>query len=85
MKNAAHTPGNWTINSRQRISLHTDEDGDHETLIAEVFDEHDWWRANARLLRAAPRLLRGATRSRFASRAAGDVIKSVNPQKEREV
>jgi len=32
-------------------------DNEHETLIAEVFDDHDWWRANARLIAAAPELL----------------------------
>jgi len=41
-----HTPGDWTRNGNQIYSVHTDEDGDHETLICEVFDEHGWWRAN---------------------------------------
>lgn len=57
MKHAPHTPGGWTLNGYQLVSLHTDEDGDHETLIADVFDDHDWAPANARLLRAAPELL----------------------------
>lgn len=58
MKNAAHTPGNWTLNGDQLISIHTDEDGDHETLIADIFQsDPDWFGANARLLRAAPELL----------------------------
>lgn len=52
-----HTPGEWVRNFDQIISIHTDEDGDHETLICDVFDGHDWWRANARLIEAAPRLL----------------------------
>jgi hypothetical protein len=52
-----HTPGDWTLNGDQLIALHTDEDGDHETLIADIFTEHDCWKANARLLRAAPEFL----------------------------
>jgi hypothetical protein len=52
-----HTPGDWQLNADQIISVHTDEDGEHETLIADVFREHDWWRANATLLTASPTLL----------------------------
>jgi len=52
-----HTPGDWTRNANQIYAAHTDEDGDHETLICDVFDEHDWWKANAALIIAAPRLL----------------------------
>ena len=52
-----HTPGDWTINSGQLIALHTDADGDHETLIADIYNEHDWAKANARLLRASPDML----------------------------
>jgi hypothetical protein len=57
MKNAAYTPGEWTLNGDQLIALHTDEDGDHETLVAEIYTDHDWAKANAHLLRAAPGLL----------------------------
>lgn len=32
-------------------------DNEHETLIAEVFDENDQWGGNARLIAAAPELL----------------------------
>ena len=52
-----HTPGDWIINSGQLIALHTDEDGDHETFIADIYTGHDWWKANARLLCAAPDML----------------------------
>jgi len=57
MTAANFTPGDWTLSGNQLITLHADEDGDHETLIADIFDEHDWAAANARLLRAAPALL----------------------------
>jgi hypothetical protein len=58
MSKATFTPGEWTLlNREQLVALHTDEDGDHETLIADIFTEHDWARGNARLLRAAPELL----------------------------
>jgi len=57
MTAANFTPGDWTLSGNQLIALHTDEDGDHETLIADIFGEHDWAAANARLLRAAPALL----------------------------
>jgi hypothetical protein len=53
----AFTPGDWTANGFQIVALHSDEDGKHETVIADIHDQHDWARANARLIRAAPDLL----------------------------
>lgn len=59
IKKPRHTPGNWVLtNWGQIVALHRDEYGAHETLIAEVNDGHEWFRANARLIRAAPRLLK---------------------------
>ena len=55
--NSRHTPGDWRRNGEQIISVHKDTDGEHETLICDVFSQHDWWRANARLIEAAPTLL----------------------------
>jgi hypothetical protein len=54
---AEHTPGDWQRNGNQIVSVHRDDDGEHETLICEVFDQHDWWKANARLITAAPGML----------------------------
>jgi hypothetical protein len=54
MTKTTFTPGEWTLNGNQLIAVHRDRYGDHETLVADIFTEHDWARANARLLRAAP-------------------------------
>ncbi len=48
---SAHTPGPWTLNREEVYG----ENG--RTIVAEAFDEHDDWRANARLIAAAPELL----------------------------
>lgn len=50
---AAHTAGPWIVTNHNEICA----DNDHESFIAEVFDETDEWRANARLIAAAPELL----------------------------
>jgi hypothetical protein len=42
---ATFTPGDWTLNGNQLIALHTDQDGDHEGLIAELYED-DWAPAN---------------------------------------
>lgn len=57
MTTTQHTPGDWRLNGSQVISVHTNEDGEHETLIADIFDQHDWWRANARLIQASGAML----------------------------
>ena len=49
----AHTQGPWTLTNHTEIVA---DDG-HESLIAEVFDERNDWKANARLIAAAPKLL----------------------------
>jgi hypothetical protein len=69
-----HTPGTWQRNGSQVIAVHTDEDGEHETLICDVYNEHDWWRANARLIVAAPRLLAAASSAKcqLADYCSGD-------------
>jgi hypothetical protein len=50
---SAHTAGPWIVTNHNEICA----DNDHESFIAEVFDETDQWRANARLMAAAPELL----------------------------
>lgn len=60
MTNAKHTPGRWTSNGNQIYSAHMDEDGAHETLICEIYAQHDWWRSNADLIKTAPVLLQFA-------------------------
>jgi len=47
MTTTHHTPGDWQRNFDQIIAVHSDEYGEHETLICDVFDEHDWWRGKA--------------------------------------
>jgi hypothetical protein len=49
----AHTPGPWRLMNHNEICA----DNEHESYIADVFDETDNWRANARLIAAAPELL----------------------------
>ena len=51
-KSPAHTTGPWTLNANEVCAQ-----DNHETLIAEVFSENEAWRANARLIAAAPDLL----------------------------
>jgi hypothetical protein len=51
---SAYTPGPWKWLNHSEIVV----DDAHETFIAEVFDEHEEWRANARLIAAAPELLK---------------------------
>lgn len=50
---SAHTPGTWIVQNRNEICAKNE----HESLIAEVFEQADNWRANARLIAAAPILL----------------------------
>lgn len=48
-----YTAGPWIVTNHNEICA----DNEHESFIAEVFDESDHWRANARLIAAAPELL----------------------------
>ena len=48
----AHTEGPWKVNREDVLA-----DNKHETLIATVFEENARWKANARLIAAAPDLL----------------------------
>jgi hypothetical protein len=66
MTNTAHTPGDRYRNGNPIVSFHTDEDGEHETLIADVFDEHDWW------IVAAPKLLAALFRVKRLAEKSGD-------------
>jgi hypothetical protein len=49
----AHTDGPWLLANGNEIVA----DNPQESFIAEVFDETDNWKANARLIAAAPQLL----------------------------
>ncbi len=53
METTNHTPGPWLVQNHNEIVA----DNEHETHIADIFDETDNWRANARLIAAAPQLL----------------------------
>ena len=48
----AHTEGPWKLNRDDVLA-----DSKHETRVATVFDENGDWKANARLIAAAPDLL----------------------------
>lgn len=48
-----HTPGPWIVQNHNEICA----ESEHESFVAEVFDETDEWRANARLIAAAPKML----------------------------
>jgi hypothetical protein len=50
---AVHTAGPWIVTNHNEICA----ENDRESFIAEVFDETDEWRANARLIAAAPEFL----------------------------
>lgn len=52
MTNTKHTPAPWKVNGTQ---VHADNK--HESLIADVFDQNEACKANARLIAAAPELL----------------------------
>ena len=53
METTTHTTGPWLIRNHNEIVA----DNEHETYIADIFDETDNWRANARLIKTAPKLL----------------------------
>lgn len=53
---SAHTAGPWYLTNHNEIVARDF----HESFIAEVFDQTDQWRANARLIAAAPELLAAA-------------------------
>jgi hypothetical protein len=53
METTTHTPGPWLVRNHNEVVA----DNEHESYIAEVFDQTDNWRANARLIAAAPMLL----------------------------
>jgi hypothetical protein len=59
---SAHTAGPWIVANRNEICA----DNEHESLVAEVFDETDQWRANARLIASAPDLLEACKAAVFA-------------------
>ena len=51
-KPPAHTEGPWKVNREDVLA-----DNRHETLVATAFEENARWKANARLISAAPDLL----------------------------
>jgi len=50
---SGHTPGPWRVMNRNDICA----DNEHESRIADLYDENESWRANARLIAAAPELI----------------------------
>lgn len=51
---STHTPGPWIVQNHNEICA----DNEHESFVAEVFDQTDEWKANARLIAAAPKMLK---------------------------
>jgi hypothetical protein len=67
----AHSPAPWRVVNSNEICT----DDEHESLIAEVFDETDLWRGNARLIAAAPDLLECA-KMLYVVTAEGEIKKA---------
>jgi len=64
-----HTPAPWKLDNKNEIIA----DNKNESLIAEVFDQAENWKANARLMSAAPELLNALQRLLNAFKADGKI------------
>jgi hypothetical protein len=75
------SPGIWTRNGAQIISLHRDCEGFHETLICDLFVDNGQRQSNAKLIETAPLLLKAllaiATDTKLTAKAMRSVASQV--------